>query len=254
MAPEGHLRGPLDARSDQFGLCVALWEALTGARPFPATSYHQCSRAVIAGEITGGDDLAPWLRAVLRRGLAVDPASRWPSLAALVTALDAGPTTAAAPARRRPVVAVAGRSRSASARSGGGHHGRHDDLRPRSGRPRSRRRSTPHRRPAPRRRSSPPPRAGPPDQPDLHRRPDVGLRRRRPGRQRPVQAQPRRSARAAGVDPAGLDWAGRGRRPGEAAFVSLQDGVDVAAFVDVALAWSSGPRSAPTPRSRPRPG
>src|SRR5688572_26549620 len=35
MAPEQFALEPISAATDQFGFCVSLWEALTGARPFP---------------------------------------------------------------------------------------------------------------------------------------------------------------------------------------------------------------------------
>jgi len=237
MAPEGHLRGPLDARSDQFGLCVALWEALTGARPFPATGYHALARAVLAGQIVGGDALPPRLRAVLRRGLAVDPAARWPSLEALVAALDADPitiaTTTAPPARRRPVVAMVG-----ALAVGVGAIGWWAPWT--SPRPASDIRTTAV---APTVAAAPPPRApapvqltapgGCPTNPTFIGERTLVFDDAGPGGndlfKLDLGGRPERL-----VSTTGLDWrAGRGRRPGEAAFVSMQDGVDVAAFVDV---------------------
>ena len=67
MAPEADRREPLDARSDQFGLCVAMWEALTGERSFVGATYRALARAVIAGGPRGGDATPPDERAVRRK-------------------------------------------------------------------------------------------------------------------------------------------------------------------------------------------
>ncbi|WAS90965.1 serine/threonine-protein kinase [Nannocystis punicea] len=91
MSPEQHRGAAVDARSDQFSFCVALWEALHGQRPFVgATAEELCSRT-LAGAITpppeGARMPAP-LRRILLRGLQVDPARRWPDMAALLAALE----------------------------------------------------------------------------------------------------------------------------------------------------------------------
>src|ERR1041384_163083 len=51
MAPEQHLRGPIDARSDQFSFCVALYEGLYGERPFAGESQPELAAAVVAGRM-----------------------------------------------------------------------------------------------------------------------------------------------------------------------------------------------------------
>ena len=91
MAPEQHQGRPTDARSDLFAFCVALWEALFGARPFAGETYGELVHNVLAGAITpppAGADAPPWLRRALLRGLAVDPAERWPSMAELLAVID----------------------------------------------------------------------------------------------------------------------------------------------------------------------
>jgi len=81
MAPEqagGDL--PVDARSDQYSLCVALHEALHGTRPgTPSTAT-----TAIPGRVG----------AALRRGLKVDPQARFPTMHALLAALDRRPARA----------------------------------------------------------------------------------------------------------------------------------------------------------------
>ncbi len=87
MAPEqidGAAAGP---RADQFAYCVALWEALTGARPFQGPTIADLRRAIDRGPI-GGGALSRGERAVLRRGLDPDPARRWPDMASLLRALE----------------------------------------------------------------------------------------------------------------------------------------------------------------------
>ncbi|HEY0137490.1 MAG TPA: serine/threonine-protein kinase [Nannocystis sp.] len=96
MSPEQHEGRVADARSDQFSFCVALWEALYGGRPFRGDSHAQIALAVTAGRITEppADTRGPRrLIAVLRRGLVVAPAGRYPSMHALLAALAPRPRT-----------------------------------------------------------------------------------------------------------------------------------------------------------------
>lgn len=72
MAPEQRAGRRIDARADQYAFCVALWEALHGATP-----EEQAVR-----------DAPPRVRGALRRGLARDPADRWPGIGALALALS----------------------------------------------------------------------------------------------------------------------------------------------------------------------
>ena len=78
-----------DARSDQFGFCVALWEALAGRRPFAGRSPSALLESIDAGP-TIDAAIPRWIRIVLARGLAGDPAKRWPSMDALIDALERG--------------------------------------------------------------------------------------------------------------------------------------------------------------------
>jgi tetratricopeptide (TPR) repeat protein/predicted Ser/Thr protein kinase len=94
MAPEQFLGLGTDAQTDQFGFCVALWEALHGQRPFAGRDVATISLAVTEGRLRKPehDELPGWLREVIERGLSRDPKQRWPSMRALLEALDRDPT------------------------------------------------------------------------------------------------------------------------------------------------------------------
>src|SRR6185503_11415056 len=80
MAPEQHAGGNVDPRTDQFGFCVALYEALYGARPFAGTSRRELADAVRAGRrapVPAGARVPRSLRDILVRGLAATPGDRF---------------------------------------------------------------------------------------------------------------------------------------------------------------------------------
>ena len=107
MAPEQFEGGVVGARSDQFGFCVALWEALFGTRPFGGASIVELALAVRIGvvrEPTRARGVPRWLRRAVTRGLAVDPVERWPSMDALLAELERGQ----ARARKRSIAALVG--------------------------------------------------------------------------------------------------------------------------------------------------
>lgn len=90
MAPEQHAGEDADARADQYAWCSTLWEMLAGAPPFTGNSVQELATAKLQGP-------PPWPRAhpipgpvlvAIRRGLSVDPADRWPSMAALLAAVE----------------------------------------------------------------------------------------------------------------------------------------------------------------------
>jgi serine/threonine protein kinase len=116
MAPEQFTGRAPDPRSDQFAFCVTAWEALTGARPFAGKTLDELRLAALAGvpaTANGPGPLAlpPRVRAVLVRGLAADPAARWPDMPALLRELEAAiapPRKSRAPLVIAAVLAVAG--------------------------------------------------------------------------------------------------------------------------------------------------
>lgn len=104
MAPEQLMGGRIDARTDQFGFCIALYEALVGALPFEGETVGERVAAMRAGrfEASGARMLPPRLAEALRRGLRADRAERFSSMDELCRALAPPP-----PARRWLGVVVA---------------------------------------------------------------------------------------------------------------------------------------------------
>jgi tetratricopeptide (TPR) repeat protein len=92
MSPEQLEGAVADVRSDQFSLCVSLWEALYKEHPFAPTGsgFPALREAVLRGEPrpTPASKVPPRVKQALARGLARDPNARWPRLADLLEALD----------------------------------------------------------------------------------------------------------------------------------------------------------------------
>lgn len=90
MAPEQFERSSVDARSDQFSFCVALYEALCGERPFAGRTVSELAANVVAGRLAEPEQLEAlprYVRVVLERGLRADASERYPDMSALLTAL-----------------------------------------------------------------------------------------------------------------------------------------------------------------------
>ncbi|MEM9453476.1 MAG: serine/threonine-protein kinase [Myxococcota bacterium] len=90
MSPEQWKGQPVDERSDQFSFCVSVWEALCGERPFASKTMGELMALVTAGQPTEArSSPAPGrVMRALRRGLAADPAERWPDMDSLLAALQ----------------------------------------------------------------------------------------------------------------------------------------------------------------------
>ena len=92
MAPEQLFREPVDERADQFAFCVTLYEAITRQRPFVASNVEELTRAYLAEIVQPMPPWAAvpgWLERLLWRGLARDPARRWPSMRDVLAELTA---------------------------------------------------------------------------------------------------------------------------------------------------------------------
>jgi serine/threonine protein kinase len=82
----------VDARSDVWSVCVSLYEALAGARPWPRTmSAHDIGVVTATRGVPPLSEAAPWLDpalvGVVHRGLAYAKEARWASVEELAGAL-----------------------------------------------------------------------------------------------------------------------------------------------------------------------
>ena len=94
MSPEQFRGDEADARSDQFGFCATVWEGLYGRRPFQGGDVRELRTHVLAGKLVAppeGTRVPTWLREILERGLSLAAGDRWPSMQALLTALEYDP-------------------------------------------------------------------------------------------------------------------------------------------------------------------
>lgn len=95
MPPEQHMAagaGNVGPASDQYALCVSLFEVLYGTRPFIADDLDELytlKRELKVGSVPKDRGVPKAVHRVLLRGLAPDPALRWPSMDALSEALAA---------------------------------------------------------------------------------------------------------------------------------------------------------------------
>ncbi|MCX4240348.1 tetratricopeptide repeat-containing serine/threonine-protein kinase [Paraliomyxa miuraensis] len=106
MSPEQLGTEPVTAKSDQFGFCVALYAALYHQHPFvDELRMEELVHNILFGRARQPPerpDVPARVRAAVLRGLATDPAARWPSMDALLRELrDTGP-----PMRWRRWIAV----------------------------------------------------------------------------------------------------------------------------------------------------
>jgi len=92
-SPEQLLRRGVDARRDVYGASVVLWETLTGRPLFRAPTVEGTLRKILAEGAPApsrhAPHIGPDLDALVLRGLARDPATRFESASAMARALDA---------------------------------------------------------------------------------------------------------------------------------------------------------------------
>ncbi|PTL85778.1 serine/threonine-protein kinase [Vitiosangium sp. GDMCC 1.1324] len=105
MSPEQHQGREVGAPSDQFSFCIAFYEALYGERPFSGSDSSALLEEMSHGRVRPpprGTTVPSWLRQVLLRGLSFSPEKRFPSMEALLAAVEQGRKRR----RRRMVLAV----------------------------------------------------------------------------------------------------------------------------------------------------
>ncbi|MDC0719353.1 serine/threonine-protein kinase [Nannocystis bainbridge] len=91
MAPEQRGGAAIDERADQFSFCVALYEGLYGNRPFSGDNLFALEAAKSQGRLDPprrAIRVPPAIHRAILRGLSPEPGDRWPSMQALLGALE----------------------------------------------------------------------------------------------------------------------------------------------------------------------
>ena len=131
MPPEQLVGPDIDARSDQFSFCVALYEALYGVHPLPGgTAVSMLEQGARAGAPPADTRVPAWVHKVVARGLERDRVKRFPTMHQLLGEL------APAPVRSRLTVVaiglaallIGGLGVAAAVSRGPGLQPPHDDL------------------------------------------------------------------------------------------------------------------------------
>ena len=94
MSPEQHFGGLVGPHSDQFNFSITLYEALYGYRPFYGDTWQAIKQHVMRGVVPPPPMETRVPKRVYRalvRGLAIAPDARWPSLDAMLDALEHDP-------------------------------------------------------------------------------------------------------------------------------------------------------------------
>jgi len=102
MAPEQFTDGAVDERSDQFAFAATLYEALYGVRPYVHPRRAPDLRSWQHQPPPPGARVPGWLRAVVMRGIELDPDRRYPTMQHLLDDLGHDPSV-----RRRRLLAAA---------------------------------------------------------------------------------------------------------------------------------------------------
>ncbi len=103
VSPEQIRSSRVDGRADQFSFFASLFEALYGELPFPGRTTPEVLARILGGDVAepkARNGVPRWLHAVCKRGMAQDPAARWPDM-------DTAREALAGPRSRRAAVVVA---------------------------------------------------------------------------------------------------------------------------------------------------
>lgn len=90
MSPEQARGEEVDGRSDLWGICVVLYEAIAGELPFDGSNYNAVMHAILSARITPFTEIGvqePDLWAIVARGLVRERERRWQTSAELAEAL-----------------------------------------------------------------------------------------------------------------------------------------------------------------------
>ncbi len=105
MAPEQYQKKTVDEKTDQYGFCVTLYEALYGQPPFMAETRAKIRAKVMAGvpdSVPASVKIPKRYRRILARGMSTVKADRYPTMESLLQELSWDPRT-----WRRRILAVA---------------------------------------------------------------------------------------------------------------------------------------------------
>jgi serine/threonine-protein kinase len=112
ISPEQAVGDPATAASDRYALAVVAYELLTGERPFRAENFAAQARAHVEDDpppaSSRAPELPPAVDAVLDRGLAKEPADRYPTAGAFVRELERALAPAPRPQRAARTRLLAG--------------------------------------------------------------------------------------------------------------------------------------------------
>lgn len=94
MAPEQYRAAAVEAPADQFSFGVSLFEALYGARPFKPSAVRDFASGTLnklEPSIPSDSKVPAWVRRALVKAVAAEPQARFPSVRALLDALEHDP-------------------------------------------------------------------------------------------------------------------------------------------------------------------
>jgi tetratricopeptide (TPR) repeat protein len=105
MAPEIYAGQGADAYTDQFAFGVAMYEALYRVRPFERNALVE--KRAIAPTVPPASKIPTWLRDIVLRAIAIDPAQRFRSMDDIIDALSRDPARGKKLAAIGAVLAIA---------------------------------------------------------------------------------------------------------------------------------------------------